>query len=63
MTSARHCWVRLPFHTEEYPGLILEWVDEPAEGGTVRRFFVTYVREDEDRAVSQWVTVDQVRRA
>lgn len=64
MTSPRHCWVQLPFHVGEYPGLILEWQDATTDAGVpVRRFLVTYVREDEGRWFTQWVASEQVRPA
>lgn len=25
----RHVWVRFDFGVEEYPGLVLEWLDDP----------------------------------
>lgn len=60
----RLCFVSLPFHTGEHEGLILEWQDGETEAGvSVRRFLVTYVREDEGRSFTQWVASDQVRRA
>lgn len=59
----RHCFVALPFHVVEHPALILEWEDKATDAGTVRRYLVTYVHEEDGRSVTQWVPAEQVRRA
>lgn len=60
MTSpVRHVWVRPSFSIVDYPGLLLAWRD--SDKG--REFLVTYWREDEDRALTDWLTAEQVRPA
>lgn len=55
----RHVWVRPPFAVIDHPGLLLGWRD----GDTGREFLVNYWVEADNRAVTQWLTMEQVRPA
>lgn len=55
----RHVLVKPSFSLEEFQGLLLAWKD--TERG--RELLVTYWREDEDRALTDWLTAEQVRPA
>lgn len=57
--TVRHVWVRPAFGLVDYPGLLLAWRD----GKQGREFLVTFWREDEDRALTDWLTAEQVRPA
>lgn len=58
-TVVRHVYVRPSFAIVDYPGLLLAWRD--SDKG--REYLVTYWREDEDRALTDWLTAEQVRPA
>lgn len=51
--------VKPAFSVVEYQGFLIAWKD--TERG--REFLVTYWREDEDRALTDWLTAEQVRPA
>lgn len=55
----RHVLVKPAFSLAEFQGLLLAWKD--TERG--RELLVTYWREDEDRALTDWLTAEQVRPA
>ncbi|WP_157537662.1 hypothetical protein [Nocardioides sp. Root190] len=51
--------MRPPFAVVDHPGLLLSWRD----GETGREFLVNYWVEVDNRAVTQWLTMEQVRPA
>lgn len=54
----RHVWVHVAFLPRELPGLVLDWQQQ--EGGKWRAL-VTYWRDDERRAVTEWVQAENLR--
>lgn len=55
----RHVWVRPPFAVVDHPGLLLAWRD--SDKG--REFLVTWWVEGDRRAITDWLTMEQVRPA
>lgn len=55
--TVRHVWVHVAFLPRECPGLVLDW--QQREGAW--RALVTYWREDESRAVTEWVPQENLR--
>lgn len=55
----RHVWVRPAFAIVDFPGLLLDWRD----GAKGRELLVTYWREDEQRALTDWLSAEEVRPA
>lgn len=59
MTHPRHCYAKPKFATVDHPGLIIDWRDTDAG----REFLVTWWVEEDKRAITDWLTGDQVRPA
>lgn len=55
----RHVWIRPAFSVVEHAGLLIDWRD--TDHG--REMLVTYWMEADGRAMTAWLTVEQVRPA
>lgn len=56
-SRTRHVRVRPAFMAQDFPGLVLEW----EKVGDAWQALTVYYREDEGRAVTEWVEAQYLR--